>query len=160
MGATLRPPYTAPRVSLENSDDIEGAIPSARRREPDEQAAKTLPRTGATRNVNAPIATTTCATHSARASNGADVKRPLRRGAAAQPPDALHTEKSDTIPAAALASTPADAATASMLFTSAIAAPEDAAMEHHSSQNSGHVAHSKSVRLDESRPRRGGCSIE
>ena len=52
----------------------------------------------------------------------------------------------------------ADAAMASILFTSAIAAPEDAAIEHHSSQNSGQAAHSMSVRFDESRPRRGGCS--
>ena len=68
MGATLRPPYTAPACFAPKiSDDIDGANPQcAPSANPtSETAAKTPPRTGATRNANAPIATTACATHSA-----------------------------------------------------------------------------------------------
>ena len=101
----------------------------------------------------------TCATQSATGlgvaylcSADSDAAPPHRR------PTQLHTENNDTIPAAALAPTPVAAAIASMLFTSAIAAPDDAMMENHKSQNSGHVAHSARVKLDFSRPARGGCS--
>mmetsp|Transcript_23824 Transcript_23824/g.59061 ORF Transcript_23824/g.59061 Transcript_23824/m.59061 type:complete len:216 (-) Transcript_23824:956-1603(-) len=148
MGDRESPPYTAPMWSgpkISEHADGRNAQCAPKASPTSATDAKTPSGLGNAARMPIPAATVSCAT-ARNAGRGSPRYTP--RSEAAPPPSRprqLHTEKSDTSAEAVEGGAPAAVATASMLFTRVMAAPDDTEIEAKSSQNSTDRSDASSV---------------